>query len=79
MTKNEFILNAMLQLAGTGQYKDQYEKVYEGQYECKRLVTKEKQIYDDALKLAATAEAFLWKGDVSNPKGVFEPETSHSE
>ena len=69
----------MLQLAGTGQYKDQYERVYEGQYERKRLVTKEKRIFDDAVKLAATAEAFLWEGDVSNQKSVFEPETSHSE
>lgn len=64
MTKREFILQAMLQLAGTGQYNDQFEN--------KRLVTKEKRIFDDAVKLADYAENHLWKGDVSNPTSVFE-------
>ena len=66
MTRREFILRAMLQLAGTGQYNDQFEN--------KRLVTKEKRIFDDAIKLADCAENYLWKGDVSNPTSVFDEE-----
>ena len=68
MTKRDFILQAMLQLAGTGQYNDQFEN--------KRLVTKEKRILDDAVKLADCAESSLWAGDVSNPSSVFEEENN---
>ena len=68
MTKRDFILQAMLQLAGTGQYNDQFEN--------KRLVTKEKRIFDDAVKLADFAESYLWAGDVSNPSSVFEDENN---
>lgn len=56
----------MLQLAGTGQYVDRFEN--------KRLVRKEKRIFDDAVNLADCAENYLWKGDVSNPTSVFDEE-----
>ena len=65
MTKREFILQAMLHLAGSGQYKDHYHNL-------KGLVRKEQEIFDDAVALANYAEAHLWKGDVSKPQSIFE-------
>ena len=66
MTKKEFILQAMLQLAGTGQYKDQIEN--------KHLVTKERRIFEDAVKLADKAEELLQANDKFNVQNVFDEE-----
>ena len=65
MTKNEFILQCMLQLAGSGRYEDHFNNR-------KELVRKEREIFDDAVALANYAEAHLWKGNVSTPQSIFE-------
>lgn len=53
MTKKEFILKAMLQLAGSGQYEDKWDNCNMRRY------PKEEQIFYDAEKLAEEAEKHL--------------------
>lgn len=75
MTKKEFILQAMLQLAGTGQYKDKYENRSDfGRPATRRFVTKEELILEDAIRLADCAEICLREGHPSHPSEVFEPD-----
>lgn len=62
MTKKEFILQAMLQLAGSGTYKDSWEN------NCR--ISKEMQIFNDAVDLASVAEYNLQSGNTP----VFEEE-----